>query len=45
MTKRTTNPIDYSTCKRRIVQADFSGGDITSDDGVVLIKETGSSGK
>jgi len=39
MTKHTTNPIDFSTCKRRLVQADFSGEYITSNGGVVLIKE------
>jgi len=39
MTKCNTNQVEFSTCKRRIVQADFSGGDITSDGGVVLLRE------
>jgi hypothetical protein len=39
MTKCTTRPLDFTTCKRRLVQADFTGGDITSDGGAVLLKE------
>jgi hypothetical protein len=39
MAKRTINTIDFTTCRRRLVQADFSGGDITSDGGVVLLRE------
>jgi len=39
MTKCTTKPIDFTTCKSRLVQADFTGGDITSDGGVVLLRE------
>ena len=39
MTKCTIKQIDFTTCKRRLVQADFSGGDITSDGGVVLLRE------
>ena len=39
MTKCTTEPIDFTTCKRRLVQADFTGGDITSDGGAVLLRE------
>mgnify|MGYP002064402249 CR=1 FL=1 len=39
MTKCTTLPIDFTTCKRRLVQADFSDGDITSDGGAVLLRE------
>lgn len=39
MTKCTIKPLDFTTCKRRLVQADFSGGDITSDGGVVLLRE------
>ncbi|MGA7277196.1 MAG: hypothetical protein WBW79_04590 [Desulfocapsaceae bacterium] len=35
--KCTTPSINFTTCKRRLVQADFSGGDITSADGVVLL--------
>ncbi len=39
MTKCTTRPLDFTTCKSRLVQADFSGGDITSDGGAVLLRE------
>lgn len=39
MTKRTIKPIDFTTCKSRLVQADFTGGDITSDGGAVLLRE------
>jgi hypothetical protein len=35
----TTNVIEYSRCKRRKVQAQFCGGDITSDGGVMLLRE------
>lgn len=39
MTKCTTRPMDFTSCKRRLVQADFTGGDITSDGGAVLLRE------
>lgn len=39
MTKCNTESIDFTTCKSRLVQADFTGGDITSDGGVVLLRE------
>ena len=39
MTVCTTKIIEYSRCKRRKVQAEFSGGDITSDGGVMLLRE------
>ena len=39
MTECTTPQIDFTSCKRRLVQADFTGGDITSDGGAVLLKE------
>jgi len=35
----TTKTIEYSRCKRRKVQAEFNGGDITSDGGVMLLRE------
>jgi len=35
----TTRTIHYSSCKRRKVQAQFSGGDISSDGGVMLVRE------
>lgn len=39
MTVCTTKIIEYARCKRRKVQAQFSGGDITSDGGVMLLRE------
>lgn len=39
MTKCTTNAISFSSCKSRKVQADFSGGEITSDAGVLLLRK------
>ena len=39
MTECTTSTIAFTSCKRRLVQADFSGGEITSDAGVLLLKE------
>jgi hypothetical protein len=35
----TTKSIEFSSCKRRKVQAQFCGGDITSDGGVMLLRE------
>ena len=39
MTNCTTKQVEFTACKRRHVQADFSGGDISSDGGVVLLRE------
>lgn len=39
MTKCNTRSIDFTTCKRRLVQAEFTGGDITSDGGAVFLRE------
>lgn len=39
MTKCTTHAISFSSCKSRKVQADFSGGEITSDAGVLLLQK------
>lgn len=39
MTKCNTTQLSFTTCKRRRVQADFSGGAITSDGGIVLLRE------
>ncbi len=39
MTLCNTNQIDFSTCKGRKINAQFSGGDITSDGGVMLISQ------
>jgi hypothetical protein len=35
----TTKVIEFSRCKRRKVQAQFCGGEITSDGGVMLLRE------
>jgi len=35
----TTKIIEYARCKGRKVQAQFNGGDITSDGGVMLLRE------
>ena len=37
MTNRTTGSIEFTRCKKRKVQADFDGGEITSDAGVMLL--------
>ena len=39
MTKRTTETIEFTRCKRRKVEANFGGGEITSDAGVMLLSE------
>ena len=39
MTVCTTESIEFTRCKRRKVVADFSGGEITSDAGVLLLSE------
>lgn len=39
MTKCTTSRIDFTSCKRRKIQAEFTGGDITGDGGVLLLRE------
>lgn len=39
MTVCTTEPIEFTRCKRRKVVADFGGGEITSDAGVLLLSE------
>ena len=39
MTPRTKNPLPFSTAGRRIIHADFSGGDITSDAGTLVLRE------
>ena len=39
MTVCTTKTIEFSSCKRRKVQAQFCGGEITSDGGVMLLRE------
>ncbi len=39
MTKCNTSSIPFTTRKRRLVEANFSGGDITSDGGSLLLRE------
>jgi hypothetical protein len=39
MTQCTTAPLDFATLGRRHVQADFSGGDLTTDAGALLLRE------
>lgn len=39
MTKGTAQTLAFPSCQRRWVQAAFSGGDITSDGGVVLVRQ------
>jgi hypothetical protein len=39
VTKRITTSIEFTSCKRRKVQANFGGGEITSDAGVMLLSE------
>jgi len=39
MTQRTTPPLPFSSTRRREIHADFSGGDITSDAGTLLLRE------
>ena len=39
MTVCNTEIYEFTSCKRRKVQAQFSGGDITSDGGVMLLKQ------
>ncbi len=40
MTGCTQTVFDYPALKRRQIQAEFSGGDITSDGGVLLLRQT-----
>ena len=39
VTHCTTKTIQFSSCKKRKVEANFTGGDITSDGGVLLLRE------
>ncbi len=39
MAKRITPQINFASCKRRHIQADFTGGAITSDGGVLLLRD------
>ena len=39
MTECTTTPLPFSRAKRRTLQADFSGGVLTSDAGALLLRE------
>jgi hypothetical protein len=39
MTECTQKSFEFPACKRRIVEANFQGGDITSDGGVLLLRQ------
>ena len=39
MTNRTQKSFEFPAVKRRKVEVEFSGGDITSDGGVLLLRE------
>ena len=39
MTNCNTKQIDFSTSKGREIQGQFNGGDITSDGGVMLLRQ------
>ena len=39
MTECSSKPIEFSSLKRKKVQADFSGGKLTSDAGALLLRE------
>ncbi len=39
MTQRTTPPLPFTSTRRREIHADFSGGNITSDAGTLLLRE------
>ncbi len=39
MKKRTTPQINFASCKRRHIQANFTGGAITSDGGMLLLRD------
>ena len=38
MTKCNIESIEFTTCKSRLMQADFTGGDIASDGCVLLLR-------
>ena len=35
----TSMPMSFPSCRRRVVEADFSGGSITSNGGVLLLRQ------
>jgi hypothetical protein len=39
MTQCATNTLPFSSLGRRVIHADFSGGQITTDAGVLLLRE------
>jgi len=44
VTKRSTTTLEFASCKKRKVKADFGGGEITSDAGVMLLREISGTG-
>ena len=39
MPKCTEDKIDFGRCGRRVIEADFSGGDLSSDGGLLLLRQ------
>ncbi len=39
MTECTQESFEFPACKRRVVEANFEGGDITTDGGVLLLRQ------
>ena len=39
MSNCTRTPINFPALKRRTIEANFTGGDVTSDGGVLLLRE------
>jgi hypothetical protein len=40
MQKSSRKKLTFSSAKRRLVEADFEGGAVTSDAGLLLVRET-----
>jgi hypothetical protein len=38
-TNRTKKPLSFPACKKRVVEAEFSGGDVSSDGGILLVSK------
>ena len=39
MTNRTSNPISFSSLNRKKVEANFTGGNVSTDGGILLLRE------
>ena len=42
MTECTQKSFEFPACKRRVIEANFEGGDITTDGGVLLLRQVDS---